>query len=245
MKTLSGTILRFFILLVISTPASSDEFKINASDSIKDSKALALMTSILNRVYEDAGHSIQFVQTTRERETLLLERGELDAVVARYREIGDNTPYLRRVEPAVLLASPFIICMKQENCDYKNAVSIGYAEAFQFAGTFCEQQKLSCKKYSSYLGLQRALVYGMVDAVIGYDIDMSAYEKFAPDEQVFVKTLNELSRESYHYLQVNNKRYAKELGNSIANLHENGVIDSLYKAFLSERLAHQNIRVLD
>jgi hypothetical protein len=240
-----------FILLVLVQclvldiyAAELPSFKINSTSSGEKTKSTVLMKKIIKKLYERANYQVEFVHTTRERESVLLQHGKIDAVLSRYRNIGDADPMLVRLEPELIKAYAFIICHEIISCQSYQHTNIGYLNHFQYAKKFCIDLDLNCKEFKSEIAIHRAMAEGFIDVMISFDVNIDILRKVKFDAHIYAKKLKELSFNSYHYLHINNKKHIRQLSYALTKLHQEGVIDKAFERFQYETLVNKNITIL-
>ena len=231
-------------LVVHISAAEIPSFKINSASSGEKTKSVILMKEIIANLYGRANYQIEFLHTNRKRESVLLQQGKIDAVIARYRDIGDADPNLIRLEPELIKAYAFIVCHKIASCQSYRHITIGYLHHFQYAKAFCTEQKLNCREFNSETALYRAMSEGFIDVMVSYNVNIEILRKIKFDTHIYVKKLKELSFNSYHYLHIKNKSYLKELSHALTKLHQEGVIEKIFEQFQNESLANKNITIL-
>ncbi|KGJ93922.1 ABC transporter substrate-binding protein [Colwellia psychrerythraea] len=236
------TLVQFVI--IHASAAETTAFKINLTSSGEKSKSSKLMKEIVKILYAQANYQVEFVHSTRKRESVLLQQAKIDAVLARYRHIGDAQPNLIRLEPELIKAYAIIICHNNEHCQSYRQTTIGYLQHFQYAKSFCTEQQLNCKEFNSEISLYRAMAAGFIDVMISYDVTIEMLKKIKFDNQIYVKKLQELSFNSYHYLHIKNKKYLSQLNHALKKLHQERVIEKMYEQFQYESLANKSIIIL-
>jgi len=234
----------FQVLVVHISAAEPPSFKINLTSSGEKTKSTMLMKDIIENLYGRANFQVEFVHTTRKRESALLQQGKVDAVLSRYRNIGDANPNLIRLEPELIKAYALIICHEIDSCQSYRNTTIGYLHHFQYAKTFCTDQKLNCREFKTEVSLYKAMAEGYIDVMISYEVNLEMLKKVKFDSQIYAKKLKELSFNSYHYLHVKNKNHLKQLSQALTMLHQEGFIEKLFSRFQNESLSHKNITIL-
>jgi hypothetical protein len=232
------------LLVVDISAAEIKSFKINTTSSGEETKSSILMKGIIENLYNRANFRIEFSRTNRKRESVLLQNGEIDAVFARYKHIGDADPNLIRLEPELIKAYGLIICYKSESCQSYQNTTIGYLHQFQYAKAFCTAQKLNCREFNTEISLYKAMVEGFVDVMVSYDVNIKILEKIKFDTHIYVKKLDELSFNSYHYLHIKNKKHLNQLSSALTTLHQEGYIEKVFSRFQYESLSNNNITIL-
>jgi len=231
-------------LVVDINAAEIPPFKINTTSSGEETKSLILMKDIIEKLYERANYKVKFSHTTRKRESILLQQGKIDAVFARYRSIGDADPNLIRLDPELIKAYALIICNNSVSCQSYRHTTVGYLHQFQYAKTFCNEQKLNCREFNTEISLYRAMAEGYIDVMVSYDVNIKILRKISFDSQIYAKKLKELSFNSYHYLHIKNKNHLKKLSHALTKLHQEGFIEEIFSKFQYESLSNTNIIVL-
>jgi len=237
----------FVLIQLIVVDVSATEvpsFKVNTTSSGEDTKSIILMKTIIAKLYERANYKVNFLHTTRKRESVLLQQGKIDAVFARYRNIGDADHRLIRLEPELIKAYALIICPNSISCQSYRHTKIGYLHQFQYAKTFCTDQKLNCREFKTEVSLYKAMAEGYIDVMISYEVNLEMLKKVKFDSQIYAKKLKELSFNSYHYLHIKNKNHLKQLSQALTTLHQEGFIEKLFSRFQYESLSHKNITIL-
>lgn len=233
---------QFFV--VQTSAAEKPAFKINLTSSGEKSKSSKLMRDIVENLYTQANYQIEFSHSTRKRESVLLQQGKIDAVLARYSHIGDADVNLIRLEPELIKAYAYVICHDIKSCQTYRQTSIGYLQHFQYAKTFCREQTLNCREFDSEISLYRAMAEGFINVLISYDINVEIVKKIKFEKHIYIKKLQELSFNSYHYLHIKNKKHLVELSHALTKLHQEKVIEAMFEQFQLESFAKQNITTL-
>jgi len=231
-------------LVVNTSAAETPSFKINLTSSGEKSKSSNLMKEIVENVYGQANYQVEFLHSTRKRETVLLQQGKIDAVLSRYRDVGDADQNLIRLEPELFKAYAFIICHEIVSCQSNQHTTIGYLQHFQYAKAFCAEQKLNCREFNSEIGLYRAMAEGFIDVMVSYDVNIETLRKIKFDAHLYAKKLKKLSFNSYHYLHIKNRKYFTELSHALTKLHQEGIIEKKFGQFQDENFTNKNITIL-